>query len=139
GPVGVFNVAYGPDSPTMYVLIPHKTIESFGTALDRVRSDADYQKAGTGFINAPATDPSYVRVESSLMVAFAGMPELEAPAAAKETSRAFSSCARTKATARRRTRRKSRCSTTARSPSSGARPCSRCSSAKRSLARKCRI
>src|SRR5438105_5461575 len=83
GPVGVFNVAYGPDNPTMYVLIPHKTIESFGTALDRVRSDADYQKAGTGFINAPATDPSYVRVESSLMVAFVGMPELEVPAAAK--------------------------------------------------------
>src|SRR6266550_4392926 len=83
GPVGVFNVAYGPDNPTMYVLIPHKTIESFGTALDRVRSDADYQKAGAGFINAPAIDPSYVRVESSLMVALAGMPELEVPAAAK--------------------------------------------------------
>src|SRR5205823_13591588 len=43
----------------------------------------DYQKTGAEFINAPATDPSYVRVESSLMVAFAGMPELEAPAAAK--------------------------------------------------------
>ena len=83
GPIGVFNVAYGPDSPTMYVLIPHKTIESFGTALDRVRSDADYQKAGAGFINAPATDPSYVRVDSSLMVAFAGMPELEMPASEK--------------------------------------------------------
>jgi len=83
GPVGVFNVAYGPDNPTMYVLIPHKTIESFGTALDRVRSDAEYQKAGAGFINAPATDPSYVRVETSLMVAFEGIPKLEVPAAAK--------------------------------------------------------
>src|SRR6266705_3595076 len=29
GPIGVFNVAYGPDSPTLYVLIPHKSIESF--------------------------------------------------------------------------------------------------------------
>src|SRR5437667_9833737 len=62
GPVGVFNVAYGPDSPTMHVLIPHKTIESFGTGLDRVRSDAEYQKAGAGFLNAPATDPSSVCV-----------------------------------------------------------------------------
>jgi hypothetical protein len=35
-PIGVFNVAYGPDNPTMYVLIPHNTIESFGSALDRV-------------------------------------------------------------------------------------------------------
>ena len=83
GPVGVFNVAYGPDSPTMYVLIPHKTIESFATALDRVRSDADYQKAGAAFINSVPTDPSYVRVESSFMVAFAGMPKLEVPASAK--------------------------------------------------------
>ncbi|HXT41373.1 MAG TPA: NIPSNAP family protein [Candidatus Angelobacter sp.] len=90
GPVGVFNVAYGPDSPTMYVLIPHKTIESFGTALDHVRSDADYQKAGAAFINSVPTDPSYVRVESSLMVAFAGMPKLEVPALAKANqSRVF--------------------------------------------------
>src|SRR6266496_2676156 len=54
GPIGVFTVAYGPDCPTMYVLIPYKSIESFGTALDRVRSDADYQKAGAEFINSPA-------------------------------------------------------------------------------------
>src|SRR5437899_3354541 len=81
-PIGVFEVAYGPDTPTMYVLIPHKSIDSFAASLDRVRSDPAYQKAGAAFINAPATDPSYVRVESSLMVAFAGMPRLEVPAAA---------------------------------------------------------
>jgi len=84
GPVGVFNVAYGPDSPTMHVLMPHWSIDSFGVALDRVRSDPEYQKAGAEFINAPPTDPSYVRVESSLLVAFEGMPKLEAPPAAKE-------------------------------------------------------
>ena len=84
GPVGVFNVAYGPDSPTMYVLIPHKSIESFGTALDRVRSDAAYLKAGADFINAAPTEPSYVRVNSSLLVAFDGFPNLEVPAGTKE-------------------------------------------------------
>ena len=82
GPVGVFNVVYGPDNPTMHVLMPHKSIESFGTALERVRSDSDYQKAGAEFINSPALDPSYVRVESSLLVAFAGVPKLETPEAA---------------------------------------------------------
>jgi NIPSNAP protein len=79
-PVGVFNVATGPDSPTMYVLMPYKSIESFGTALGRVHADADYQKAGAEFINAPATDPSYVRVESSLMTAFENFAKLEVPA-----------------------------------------------------------
>src|SRR5215213_1304841 len=28
GPVGVFTVAIGPDSPSFYLLIPHPTIES---------------------------------------------------------------------------------------------------------------
>jgi NIPSNAP len=82
GPIGVFSVSIGPDSPTMYVLIPHKTIESFATATDRVRADPEYRKAGADFINATAGDPSYVRVESSLMKAFEGMPKLETPAAA---------------------------------------------------------
>ncbi len=82
GPVGVFSVMYGPDSPSMYVLLPHKSLESFATANERVRADAEYQKAGAAFINCPATDPAYVRVESSLLRAFAGIPKLEVPAAA---------------------------------------------------------
>ena len=53
--------------------------EAFVTAGERLRADADYQKAGAAFINAPATDPAYVRVESSFMVAFGGMPKLEPP------------------------------------------------------------
>lgn len=79
GPIGVFNVAYGPDNPTMHVLIPYRSIESFGSALERVRSDTEYQKRGADFINASAVDPSYVRVESSLLVAFEKMPRLEMP------------------------------------------------------------
>lgn len=80
-PIGVFNVAVGADTATKYMLIPYKTAADFATSIDRMRSDADYQKAGAEFINAPATDPSFVRVESSLMVAFEGMPKLEVPAA----------------------------------------------------------
>lgn len=82
GPIGVFNVSAGPDSPSAYVLVPHKSLESFATVGDRLRADAVYQKAGAEFINAPATDPGFVRVESSLLVAFEGVPKLEVPAAA---------------------------------------------------------
>jgi len=82
GPVGVFNVVTGPDSPTMHVLLPHKSIEAFAASFERVRGDAEYQKAGDDFINPPPSDPSYVRVESTLFVAFEGMPKIEAPAAA---------------------------------------------------------
>jgi len=78
--VGVFNQTVGPESPTMYVLLTHKSLESVAATADRLAADAEYQKAGAEFINAPATDPSYTRVESSLMAAFKGMPKLEVPA-----------------------------------------------------------
>jgi len=83
GPVGVFNVMSGPDSPSMYVLLPHKSIGSFATAIDQVRADPDYQKR-RGIINSSPSDPSYVRVESSLMLAFESMPKLEVPAGVTE-------------------------------------------------------
>jgi len=76
-PVGVFSVMTGSDSPTMYVLLPHNSAESFATANDRVHSDPEYQKAGAEFANASPADPAYVRVDSSLMVAFDAMQKLE--------------------------------------------------------------
>jgi hypothetical protein len=84
GPIGVFNVVAGPDSTTVYVLLPYKSMEAFLSLPDRLRDDAEYQKAGAEFINAPPTDPPYLRVESSLMLAFAGVPKLELPALTAE-------------------------------------------------------
>jgi hypothetical protein len=84
GPVGVFNVMMGPDSPTLYVLIPYASLESFATAGARLAADAEFAKAGASFLNAAPTDPAYVRVESSLMVAFDAVPKLEMPPATRE-------------------------------------------------------
>jgi hypothetical protein len=78
-PVGVFNTTLGPSSPTLYVLEPHSSPESAVTIHDRVAADPEYLKAGAAFINAPPTEPAYVRVESFLLAAFAGMPRLELP------------------------------------------------------------
>jgi NIPSNAP len=84
GPVGVFSTSIGPDSATMHVLIPHASLESFGTSGDRLRADPEYQKAGAEFLNAPASDPSYIRVESSLLGAIEGVPKIVVPAGAAE-------------------------------------------------------
>jgi hypothetical protein len=81
-PVGVFNVMFGPESPTVHVLLPCKSWEGLANAWKQVEADPDYQKAGADFLNAPASDPAYVRMESSFMVAFDGMPKLEIPAGA---------------------------------------------------------
>ncbi len=86
-PVGVFETVYGPSQPTLYVLIPHPSLESLLTTPEKLAADAEYQKAGEAFLNAPFADPAYVRVESSLMRAFSHMPKIELPdfAAAKKS------------------------------------------------------
>jgi len=88
--VGVFNVEIGPESPAFYVLIPSASLETLLTVESRLNRDADYLKAGGAFLNAPAQQPAYVRMESSLMVAFEGMPRLKVPpATAEHHSRMF--------------------------------------------------
>ena len=77
-PVGAFRMMEG-DSPDLYVILPHKSLESLATATARLMSDGEFCKAGASLLDAPKSDPAYQRIESSLMVAFDGMPKLEAP------------------------------------------------------------
>ena len=79
GPVGVFTVMIGPHSPSLYVLLAHATLDAFASMPARLAADAEYQKAGATYLNAAATDPAFVRLHTSLMRAFDGMPKLELP------------------------------------------------------------
>lgn len=89
-PVGVFTAKYGPTLPTLYVLLPYPSLESFATAESRLLKDSKYLKAGADFLQRPLSDPGYVRVESSLMVAFEGIPKMELPKATMaKTSRVY--------------------------------------------------
>jgi hypothetical protein len=85
-PIGVFNVTIGPDMPAMYALIPSPSAEKLLTAGDRLKNDAEYQKAAAPFLNAPAREPAFKRIESSLMRAFEKMPRLTLPAASASHS-----------------------------------------------------
>lgn len=87
-PVGVFDVTTGPDNPTKYVLQTYKSLEGFLAAHQQLGAAPEVQKAE--FTNAPPGDPPYLRVESSLMLAFEGMPQLEVPKqTAEKKSRLF--------------------------------------------------
>jgi hypothetical protein len=89
-PVGVFNVEIGPLSPSRYVLMPGDSADALLSVEARLGQDDEYLKAGAAFLNAPAQQPAYVRMESSLMRAFEGMPRLAVPAAtAQRRSRLF--------------------------------------------------
>ncbi len=86
-PVGVFTVSFGPDSPTFWVLLPHKDIQSVADVDAKLQADVQYK---TPFLRLPSTDPGYVRIDSQLMVAFSGIPKLEKPTgAAAAPSRIF--------------------------------------------------
>ncbi|HEY4709947.1 MAG TPA: NIPSNAP family protein [Candidatus Acidoferrales bacterium] len=80
-PVGVFNVSIGPEGPSIYVLLPSTSVETLATSDARLGQDAEYVKAASDFLNAPAKSPAFVRMESSLMQALAGAPRLTVPEA----------------------------------------------------------
>lgn len=77
-PVGVFRMLEG-DDPNVYVLLPHKSPQSFITLTEKLGADAEFMDAGAEFLGAPFSDPAYKRFESSLMVAFEGHPRLTVP------------------------------------------------------------
>ncbi len=81
GPVGAFQLEIGPETPTFYVLIPGASVEALAEVDLRLAEDAEFLKAADAFWNAPATAPSFLRVESSLLVAFEGWPRVTPPAA----------------------------------------------------------
>ena len=79
GPVGVFNLTYGPETPTLYLLLPTTNLHTLVTADLILARDKAFLKAAEPFWNAPATTPSFQRVESSLHIAFEGRPKLTPP------------------------------------------------------------
>ncbi len=83
GPVGVFTVAYGPTRPSLFVLVPHDSLESVLATPARLLEDAAYRRDGAAFLEAPLSDPAYVRKERQLLVAFTDMPRIEVPTQAE--------------------------------------------------------
>ena len=76
-PVGVFYPQE--ELSPIRVLMPHKTAESATTVVQRLSQDGEFLSRGAAFLEAPAAEPAYQRMESSLLVAFKGMPHVEIP------------------------------------------------------------
>ncbi len=67
-PIGVFRPKYGAHGNEVYMLVPHKNIESFQNVWSKVDSPDDTLQ-----------EPLYQRFESTLMESFAYMPHVEIP------------------------------------------------------------
>jgi len=78
-PIGVFTELQDSATNSIYVLIPCNSWEDFAAIPAKLAADADYQKAAADFLNAPKSNPAYVRFESSLLVAFDAMKRMAVP------------------------------------------------------------
>ena len=84
-PVGAFTqIEAKNDPPTVYVLIPYASLESYTTALLRLNADSEYQTAGAAYLQTPKASPAFQRIDSWFLLAFEGMPKIELPAYCKE-------------------------------------------------------
>lgn len=93
-PVGVFKMLKADnaanrklkmeaDSPDLYILLPHKSFDSFINMIPRLADDVEFTDAAAAILDTPIDDPAYVRFESTLMLAFDGCPKVEVPTKAK--------------------------------------------------------
>ena len=78
-PVGAFRLDVGPETPSFYLLIPSTSAETLVTTDLLLAKDQQFLAAAEPFWAAPATAPSFVRMESSLLSAFTGWPRLTPP------------------------------------------------------------
>jgi hypothetical protein len=77
--IGVFTELKPSGQTKLYVFIPYSSWDDYIALWDKISGDAEYLRNGESYLNAPATDPAYERIESSLLKAFTHMPKLHTP------------------------------------------------------------
>ncbi len=82
--IGAFKVQFGPQTPTTYILIPGTKLETVVDVDLLLAKDAEFLKAAEPFWTAPAKEPPFQRIESTLLKAFEGYPKLTVPAKASK-------------------------------------------------------
>lgn len=78
-PVGVFTELNPQGQTKLYALIPYASLDDYIKVEEKLAKDSTYQKAAADYLTAPATAPAYERIESSLLHAFARMPQIVVP------------------------------------------------------------
>lgn len=80
-PVGAWNVAMGPESPTVHLLVPHPDAASVATLAGRLQADEEYRKAAASTLVLPP-EPPYLACDVSLHAGVPTLPGVEAPTGA---------------------------------------------------------
>ena len=80
--IGVFKSWANDTVPdkVVYVFIPFKSLESVTDLPSKLKGDAGFVSAGTGYLDAAYNDPPYSRMETILLRAFPLAPQMQLPA-----------------------------------------------------------
>jgi hypothetical protein len=82
--VGVFTEPEAKDGPAVWVLIPHATLESVARVAALTADPAVLAAAGEYLTTPTKNTPAFSRLDSWLLLAFAGMTQHEIPGLARE-------------------------------------------------------
>ena len=69
---------------TVFVIFPHKTLESATTVAAKLLADEKFMKNGGAFFEGTSKDPLYVTYESALLYGFENCPTIETPVSGKD-------------------------------------------------------
>ena len=86
GRVGAFTVMYGENAPSMLLVLQHQSLESVATLREKLANDSTYVRDGAAILDAPLSDPAFVRAESSVLRAIEAMPALEPSSGAEKAT-----------------------------------------------------
>jgi hypothetical protein len=86
--VGFFSPVIGERSPFILALIAYPSMSGYASAEARMAADKEFQAAADAY--DVIGDPAYIRIESTLLRAFDGLPSITPPPTdAKRTARVF--------------------------------------------------
>ena len=77
--VGVFSELSKSEPAKMYVLIPYRSFEDYGKTIRGLKTDKQYIEASGEYNKIPVDQAVYERYDSSLMLAFDGVPNMVIP------------------------------------------------------------
>jgi hypothetical protein len=88
GPIGIFKPTEAKDEDggevLRYVLAPYKSIEDWANVSETLKENGAVWEPALEFLFAEKENPNYSRIDSALLVAFEGMPELKLPEKPKD-------------------------------------------------------
>jgi len=67
------------EDTSVVVMIPYTSAKQWVGQNDKLENDASYQAAATDYFALPEKEPAFLRIDSRIMRAFAGMPGIELP------------------------------------------------------------